>query len=102
MDTIIYTIEDGDTLWNIAEQFGTTVNDIIQFNRIKNPDELRIGQRIRIPIIQIEIPRWYVVQSGDSVFQIARRFNIPMKTVIEYNNLANPELIFPGQVLRLK
>lgn len=102
MDTIIYTIADGDTLWNLAEQFGTTVNDIIRFNRIQNPDELRVGQIIRIPVIQVEIPRWYVVQNGDSVYQIAKRFDIPIDMVIEYNNLSNPDLIFPGQVLRLK
>lgn len=43
--------------------------------------------------------RVYVVRSGDTVFKIARMFGVPMEAIIKANNLANPNLIFPGQTL---
>jgi FOG: LysM repeat len=41
----------------------------------------------------------YTVQKGDTVYKIARRFGTTMNAIIQANNLSNPNLIFPGQVL---
>ncbi|MGB9802898.1 LysM peptidoglycan-binding domain-containing protein, partial [Desulfofundulus sp.] len=41
----------------------------------------------------------YVVQPGDTLWQIARRFGIPLSSLIELNGLANPDEIYPGQVI---
>lgn len=43
--------------------------------------------------------RVYVVRSGDTIFKIAKMFGVPMEAIIKANNLANPNLIFPGQML---
>jgi LysM repeat protein len=48
------------------------------------------------------IPEFYVVQVGDHLFRIANRFNVSVLTLIELNNLKNPNLIYIGQVLRLR
>ena len=46
---IIYVVKAGDTLWEIAKRFGSTVNDIVRVNGIERPDRLNIGEKIYIP-----------------------------------------------------
>ncbi|SHF16263.1 LysM domain-containing protein [Desulfofundulus australicus DSM 11792] len=41
----------------------------------------------------------YVVQPGDTLWQIARRFGVPLSSLIETNNLVNPHEIYPGQAI---
>ena len=45
---IIYFVQPGDTLWNIAKRYKTTVDDIVAASGITNPDKLRVGQKIRL------------------------------------------------------
>jgi spore germination protein len=47
---LTYVIQDGDTLWSIAQQFGITVEAIVSANNLDNPDELPVGQEIFIPL----------------------------------------------------
>ena len=52
-------------------------------------------------LIGAQIPRTVTVNKGDSVYLIARRYNVPMKAIIDTNRLSPPYILFPGQVLRL-
>ena len=45
---IIYTVQNGDTLWKLAKRFNTTVEDILAVNDIENPDLIYPGQRLII------------------------------------------------------
>ena len=49
VDYTSYTIRQGDTLYSIAKRYGTTANDIAQYNNLSNKDALRIGQKLKIP-----------------------------------------------------
>ena len=44
-----YTIQQGDTLFGIAQAFGVSVDDLISFNAISDPDAIQAGQRLQIP-----------------------------------------------------
>lgn len=44
-----YTVQPGDTLWSIAQNNGVTVDELIKLNDITNPDNLQIGQQIKLP-----------------------------------------------------
>ncbi|MDZ7836071.1 MAG: LysM domain-containing protein [Alkalibacterium sp.] len=44
-----YIVEAGDTLWAIANEYGTSVNAIASENNISNPDFISVGQQITIP-----------------------------------------------------
>ena len=46
---VIYIVKKGDTLWNIAKEFGSTIDDIVRTNGLENPDQIQIGQKLYIP-----------------------------------------------------
>lgn len=46
---VIYIVKKGDTIWEIAKEFGSTVDDIVRANGIENPDQISIGEKLYIP-----------------------------------------------------
>ena len=46
--TASYVVQPGDTLWNLAKKFNTTVDDIVKINDIENPDLIYPGQKLLI------------------------------------------------------
>jgi|GEM_PF-1459573 len=99
--TTIHTVQRGETLWYIARKYGTTVTAIVQANNIANPSLIYAGQRLVIPGGggQPGPGRKYVVQRGDTLSAIALRFSTTAIAIAIANNLPNPSLIYPGQVL---
>ena len=102
MTSILYTVQPGNTLWGIAQYFGTTVEDILRYNNIQNPDMIYPGQQIRVPVGMGNIRKWYVVRPGDTLFSIAQRYGLDVNDLIDNNNLANPNVIYPGQLIMLR
>jgi len=98
--TQVYIVQPGDTLKSIARQFGTTTAVLRQLNpEITNPDLIRKGQRIIVPVSS----NTYIVQRGDTLGGIALRFNTTVSALLKLNpQITNPNLIFPGQVIRIR
>ena len=92
---LTYTVRPGNTLYAIAQFFGTTVDDIAQANG------LIPGQELVLPIEEIRSPRYYVVRPGDTVLSIAERYGLELENILCLNRLENPNIIYPGQILRL-
>ena len=93
----------GNTLWGISNFFGTTVDEIVRINDIDNPEFIIPGLVLKIPAkIPPDKPQVYIVRPGDTVWGIARRYGITPDEIILYNNLSNPNTIYPGQRLKLK
>ncbi len=46
---VVYIVKPGDTLWNIAKRFRTTIDFIVRTNGIENPDKIDVGQKLYIP-----------------------------------------------------
>jgi len=98
--TQVYIVQPGDTLKGIARQFGTTTEVLRQLNpEITNPDVIRKGQRILVPVSS----NTYIVQRGDTLGGIALRFNTTVSALLKLNpQITNPNLIVPGQVIRIR
>ncbi len=96
----VYTIRRGDTLWGIARRYGTTVAALTAENQIKNPNLIYAGQRLRIPDRQGETFR-YEIRRGDTLWGIARRFDTTVSALARENGIANPNLIYAGELLRI-
>ncbi len=96
----VYVVQRGDTLKVIANQFGTTVAEILKLNpQIKDPDLIITGQRILIP----DGPKTYTVVRGDTLKKISVRFNTTVSKLLELNpKIKNPDLIYVGQVITLR
>lgn len=98
--TVTYTVRPGDTLYRIAGTYGTTVSAIVAANNIVNPDLIYPGQVLVIPSTTTPTTQIrYVVVPGDTLYRIALRYDTTVSAIVLANNIANPDLIYPGQVL---
>lgn len=101
MNIMIYTVKPGDTLYKIAKEHDTTVNDLARVNGIAFPNEIYPNMEIKIPIDKAMQSKWYVVRPGDSLYFISERFGTTIDNLVENNNIPDPNLIYPGQILRI-
>ena len=96
-----YTVRPGDNLFRIALRFGTTIQAIVQANGIVNSRLIRVGQVLWIPSSGSGPvnPTIYIVQWGDTLYSIARRFGTTWQALAAINGLRNPSLLYVGQRL---
>ncbi len=102
---ITYTVKRGDTLWKISRRYGVSIEKIASLNNIKNPNLIFPGQRLQIPVTNTTggglNTLYYRVRRGDSLWRIARRYRTTVSNLVRLNNIRNPRLIFPGQILKI-
>jgi peptidoglycan hydrolase-like protein with peptidoglycan-binding domain len=94
-----YTVRSGDTLWLLANRYGTTVDAIKRLNGLTG-DNLQIGQVLRIPTEQSAAYFDYTVRSGDTLWLLANRFGTTVDEIRRLNGLTGDNLQI-GQVLRI-
>ena len=98
-----YTVQSGDSLWLLAQRFNTTIDAIKSLNNLTG-DMILIGQILKIPQDTENPPPAeyfeYTVQSGDSLWLIARKFGTTVDAVKYINNLTG-DMIFPDQILKI-
>lgn len=97
-----YTIAPGDTMYSIARFFNVSLDDLLEANPGVDPDNLRVGQIICIPLATppVQCPngaRPYTIKAGDTFYRLARRANIPLDCLIEANPDVNPDALLIGQ-----
>lgn len=99
--SLTYTINAGDALYLLAQQFKTTVNAILALNPGINPKTLFVGQTICIPQVTPSCPvnKFYTVQPGDTLFQIAIHYDVSLGSLVDFNPGLDPNIITPGQRL---
>ena len=90
-----YTVKAGDSLWNIANKYGITVDELKNLNNLTS-NTLSIGQVLKVP----SGGNTYTVKAGDSLWSIANRYGIAVDTLKSLNGLTSNTLNI-GQVLRL-
>lgn len=105
--SVTYTVKAGDNLYNIAKQYNTSVSAITNLNNLVN-NNLSIGQQLLIPVSgetgssQSSSGNTYIVQRGDSLYSIARKFGTSVSEITRLNNLSGinlsvgQSLIIPG------
>lgn len=120
-EPVVHVVQSGENLFRIAIRYGVTVDAIASANGISNPALIFVGQQLTIPgatgVTPTQPPTdpqppttpvpptgdatTYTVQAGDSLSSIARRFGTSYLAIASANGIANPNLIFVGQVLSI-
>lgn len=95
-----YKVKSGDTLSGIAAAYGTTWQHLAELNGLANPNIIYPGQVLAVdggaPAAQT-----YTVQSGDTLSGIASAYGTSWQRLADINGIADPNLIYPGQVLTI-
>lgn len=101
-DRIKYKIKSGDTLSEIALKYNTTVRHLAQINNIKNPNLIYAGEIITISHNRNDKINGttYVVKWGDTLSEIAVKYNTTVSKLVKLNNISNPDLIYAGETLK--
>ena len=95
-----YVVEKGDTLYKIAQKFETTVDNLKSINNLTT-DSLAIGQILKVPTENASIDtNTYTVKSGDTLYDIASKYNTTVDEIKSLNNLTSNTLSI-GQVLKV-
>ena len=100
--TSTYTVQSGDTLSGIASKFGTSYQTLASLNGISNPNLIYVGQVLQVTGSTTSSSVYYTVQSGDNLSSIASRYGTSYQSIASLNGLANPNLIYAGQTLKIK
>jgi len=109
-----YTVQPGDTLWDIAQRHNVSLDTLRKANGLGSGKLLRVGQRLYIPDTggaktriasagQTENARLVThrVRRGDTIWHIARRYNVSPQHIMGWNNLNNRSIIRPGDTLKV-
>lgn len=101
--TIPYIVQSGDTLSKIAREFDTTVEILASINNISNVNLIFTGELLYVPTSNANdiSHTLYVVKRGDTLWGISRRFGVSISKIVMLNRISNPNLIYPGNVLRI-
>ena len=100
-NSITYIVQKGDTLYSISKRFNISVNDLINTNNLTSTN-LSINQELIIPNNNNTNDTTYIVQKGDTLYSISKRFSVSVNDLINTNNLTsttlsiNQELIIPN------
>lgn len=99
-DYIYYTIKSGDTLDLISEKFNVSIEDLCKINEIYNPNLIYADTTLKIPSNE-GTKDSYIIQPGDTLSSIAEKFGTTYETLTRINKLNNPNLIYPGEIIKL-
>lgn len=109
-----YTIVKGDTLWSISQRYDVNMSTIISTNNLKEISRLSIGQKLKLPITNMDIAKAegynleataeeiiYDVKKGESLWSISRDYNVKLESIIAANSITDASKISAGQQLRI-
>lgn len=113
VNPVNYTIMQGDTLWDISRRFGVSVDTLCQWNGIQRNSVLTPGKTLLVhaqrsgSFVQAVADNTqpesrhvsYTVQSGDSLWLIARRFGVTVEQIQRWNSMNQRTALKPGQDL---
>jgi membrane-bound lytic murein transglycosylase D len=107
-----HVVRRGETLSGIAQRYGVSAANLQQTNRIRRPEALQVGARLRVPgtgsavvpVSSRSAPKEVVhrVESGESIWTIAQRYGVRAEDLLSWNGLRKASVIHPGDRIRVR
>ena len=104
-----YTVKAGETLSEIADRYGTSVDRLVRLNGLRDANDLWAGSRIQVPgasarprVAVNKNAKTHQVQPGESLSAIADRYGVSMQRLIAINGISNPNQVMAGSTLVLR
>ncbi len=98
-------IKQGDTLSDIAIKYNSSVQEIMSLNRLRNSDQLQIGQKLKLPErnnnAKLSRKVTHKVLNGETLDSISLIYKISQEEIADINNINNINIIYPGQILTI-
>lgn len=116
-NSCIHIVQNGDTLYSIAQTYNTTVTTLVTLNSIPNSDVISVGQQIYVPncgtqlienqddptgasALAVEVEEIiHVIQEGEGLFDIALRYGVTVTSIAQANNIQDINTVYLGQEL---
>ena len=114
----VYVVQNGDTLWELARRFDTTINELCKLNKISKDSILRIGMELEVPKVGDSVMsitkesaavyqptdfegtgQVYRVVSGDSLSKIANQFDVTVAAIKATNGLSSDTILIGQELL---
>lgn len=100
-----HVIKAGESLSQLAKQYGTTVGDIMRLNKMSTDSKLFVGEEVKIPaagetIVAAAAAKTHVVEKGETLYQLSKKFNVSVNDLRDWNNIVGNNIQI-GQTLRL-
>jgi len=94
-----YIVKSGDTLWGISSTYKVDINELKKVNNLEG-ELLHIGQELKIPKHTYKGSH-YVVEKGDKLWTIAKKFNVDIEELQAENNSLDTHILQIGQIIRI-
>ncbi len=107
---VTHRVRRGQNLSNIARRYHTSVSAVVAANNIRNRNQIRIGQQLRIPLNNYYSQRYtpsgddysiHTVSRGETLYGIANQYHVSLGTLRSFNNLYGKRFIYPGQKIKI-
>ena len=106
-ERITYIVKPENTLWQIAEEYNVTINELININNITNPDLIYPGEKLSF-ISNTNFNQlkglgqiFYTIKPGDTLSQLAVKYNTTIYEIAQKNDIKNVNIIYVGQRIRI-
>jgi len=100
-----YKVMKGDSFDTISKKFSMTKKELLRINIVEKNVKLQIGEKLRVPceqhIIDAMCKGEYIIESGDSLHSIAKKFKMSSSDLEQLNNINSKTLIKVGKILKL-
>lgn len=102
--TTTHTVQPGETLSQIAQQYGATEAELLALNALDEPDTIIVGQQLIVPALATfapAAPGQHRVQPGETLSEIAKQYGVTLEQLMAVNGITDPDSVYSGQLLEI-
>lgn len=96
-----HIVKSGDSLWLLAKKYNLNTKEIASRNHLSVKTALKIGQQLIIPSYEDRVKTEHILKEGESLWLVAKRYNVHSKDIAAWNNISTKKVLQPGMKLTI-